>query len=348
MKHHTYHQVIVLAFLTVLFSCNTPQATEGDAPLGWNEVSTPTEASLRGLSPLTADIVWATGSNGLWMLTVDGGEHWEKGVIAGLDTVDFRDIEAFDAKTAVAVSAGQPAVIYKTTDGGKSWEKKYQGPEEAFLDGLAFVDEKRGYAYGDPVDGKWMVLLTLNGGDSWEPLSRTPKVPEGEASFAASGSGILARGHEIWIASGGLKSNIYYSENGGVDWDTVPAPFIQGEPSQGIFSLTFMNDRHIVAVGGDYLEPDHTSNISAFSLDHGKTWQGPEGAQPAGYRSGVAYFPKKSWLIAVGTNGSDYSSDGGKNWVKFTDYGLHAVKLSKNGETIWASGADGKIARLDY
>lgn len=273
MKHHIYLHIITWAFLGLTFSCNPPQATEQTSPLGWTAISTPTSASLRGLSPLTEDIAWATGSNGLWMLTLDGGASWKKGVIAGLDTVDFRDIEAFDASTAVAVSAGQPAVIYKTTDGGKSWKKHYQGPEEAFLDGLAFVDDRRGYAYGDPVDGKWMVLLTLNGGDSWEPLTRTPKVPEGEASFAASGSGIVAKGHEIWIASGGLKSNIYYSENGGVDWDTIPAPFIQGEPSQGIFSLTFMNKRHLVAVGGDYLDPDNTSKNSAFSFDHGKTWQ---------------------------------------------------------------------------
>ncbi|AWW30614.1 photosystem II stability/assembly factor-like protein [Echinicola strongylocentroti] len=348
MKHLNYHQVIVWVFFSLLFSCNAPKSTESSSPMGWREVTTPTEASLRGLSPLTADIAWATGSNGRWMLTMDGGEHWDEGVIAGLDTVDFRDIEAFDAKTAVAISAGQPAVIYKTTDGGKSWEKKYEGPEEAFLDGLAFVNERRGYAYGDPVDGKWMVLLTLNGGDTWEALNRTAKVPEGEAGFAASGSGILAKGHEIWMASGGVKSNIYYSDNGGVDWDTIPAPLIQGEPSQGIFSLTFMNKRHIVAVGGDYLDADNTSGNSAFSFDRGQTWQPTKGTPPSGYRSGVSYFPEKGWLIAVGPNGSDFSKDGGSNWANFSSTGFHAVKCSKNGEAIWASGADGRVAKLDY
>ena len=76
------------------------------------------KASLRGLSVVTAEIAWASGSSGTWLRTIDGGETWENGVIAGLDTVDFRSLHAFDALTAIAVSAGQPAVIYKTIDGG--------------------------------------------------------------------------------------------------------------------------------------------------------------------------------------------------------------------------------------
>lgn len=344
----TYFTYLHIVFLGILFGCGTPEATEIVSPQGWIALQSPVSSSLRGLSALTKDIAWATGSNGSWMRTLDGGETWEHGVIGGLDTVDFRDVEAFDANTAIAVSAGQPAVIYKTTDGGKSWERKYEGPEEAFLDGMAFVDDRRGYAYGDPVGGKLMVLLTLNGGEAWEPLSTTPKLPEGEASFAASGSGIMAQGHHLWIATGGLKSNIYYSENGGTKWDTIPVPIIQGKASQGIFSLSAIGKRGIIAVGGDYLQPDERSNNAALSLDFGKTWHKTSGETPSGYRSGVAYFPTHGWLIAVGPNGSDFSTDGGENWMRFSGTGWHAIKRSKNGEAIWASGADGRLGKLDF
>ncbi|MBD8488678.1 photosystem II stability/assembly factor-like protein [Echinicola sp. CAU 1574] len=344
-----YHLLFLLVLSAIAWaSCSSPQAVEVRTPLGWKILNTPTKSSLRGLCPLTEEIAWATGSNGLWMLTIDGGLSWDHGVIDGLDTVDFRDIEAFNASTAIAVSAGQPAVIYKTTDSGKTWKRKYEGPEEAFLDGLVFEDDRRGYAYGDPVNGKWMILLTLNGGESWEPLTTAPKAQKGEAGFAASGSGILAKGHRIWMASGGLKSNIYYSEDGGVDWDTIPAPIIQGEPSQGIFSLSFINGKNLVAVGGDYLKPDFNQNNISLSFDEGITWKKPEGTPPSGYRSGVTYFPAYSWLISVGTNGSDYSIDGGNNWTKFSDIGLHAVKRSKNGGAIWASGGEGKVALLNF
>lgn len=346
-------QLFPLFLLTLLisssfFSCSSPQADEVKTSPEWKILETPTKSSLRGLSPLTKDIAWATGSNGQWMRTVDGGAHWEHGIIDGLDTVDFRDIEAFSASTAIAVSAGQPAVIYKTTDGGQTWERKYQGPQEAFLDGLAFVDDRKGYAYGDPVNGRWMILHTLNSGETWDLLDTAPKVPKGEASFAASGSGILAKDHRIWIASGGIKSNIYYSANQGVDWDTIPAPILQGEPSQGIFSLGLIDGKNLVAVGGDYKRPDFRDNNAILSSDGGLTWQKPSGNIPSGFRSGVVYFPKLSWLIAIGPNGSDYSKDSGNNWSKFSDLGLHAVKTSKNGEAIWASGPEGKIAILKH
>lgn len=344
------HLILLLFLVSVVSSsftsCNSPKADDVKASLGWKVLKTPTKSSLRGLSPLTKDIAWATGSNGQWMLTVDGGASWEHGIIDGLDTVDFRDIEAFSASTAIAVSAGQPAVIYKTTDSGKTWEKKYEGPPEAFLDGLAFVDERNGYAYGDPVNGKWMILNTLNGGETWDLLATAPKASAGEASFAASGSGILAKDQRVWIASGGTKSNVYYSNNQGADWDTIPTPIIQGEPSQGIFSLGAINKKNLVAVGGDYKNPEQQENNIVLSIDGGLTWEKPNGKNPSGYRSGVVYYPKYGWIIAVGPNGSDVSKDAGINWSKFSELGLHAVKLSKNEEAIWASGANGSVAIL--
>jgi hypothetical protein len=98
-----------------------------EKPLGWQKIETPTTASLRGLSPLTEQIAWASGSGGTWLRTLDGGETWESGIIDGLDSVDFRDIEGIDANTAIAMASGQPAVIYKTIDGGKTWTEKISG-----------------------------------------------------------------------------------------------------------------------------------------------------------------------------------------------------------------------------
>ncbi|UCS94396.1 photosystem II stability/assembly factor-like protein [Echinicola marina] len=348
MRNIFYLLFLSIIASTLISSCQSPKAHEITTPLGWEIVDTPTKSSIRGLCPLTEDIAWATGSNGLWMLTVDGGKTWEHGVIDGLDTVDFRDIEAFNAKTAIAISAGQPAVIYRTSNAGKTWKKTYEGPKEAFLDGLSFDDDKKGFVYGDPVNGKLMVLQTFNGGKSWITLSTTPELAKGEAGFAASGSGILTDNDKIWIASGGTKSQVYYSENAGVDWTNFPVPIIQGEASQGIFSMSFIKEGTLVAVGGDYKKPDDRNKNIALSIDHGKTWKSPTGKGPSGYRSGVAYFPKEGWLIAVGTNGSDYSTDGGNNWAKFSDQGPHAVKLSKNEGTIWISGADGMIGKIKY
>ncbi len=111
--------VILLLGAVGVFGCETVEKRIViDSPKGWEILKTPTKASLRGLSPVTTEIAWASGSGGVWMRTVDSGKTWTSGIIDGLDSVDFRDIEAFDASTAIAMSSGQPAVIYKTTDGG--------------------------------------------------------------------------------------------------------------------------------------------------------------------------------------------------------------------------------------
>ncbi|GAB2621094.1 WD40/YVTN/BNR-like repeat-containing protein [Belliella aquatica] len=341
--------LLAIGIISSFAACNSERKGEIiTEPTGWEIVETPVNASIRGLSPLTSEIIWASGSGGTWLLTIDGGQSWSTGIIAGLDSVDFRDIEGLDANTAIAIAAGQPAVIYKTTDSGATWQKKFEGPETAFLDGIAFHKDQKGYVIGDPIDGKWMVLETIDAGETWTWIESSPMAEPGEGSFAASGSTILADQDHIWFASGGIKSKVYMSTDGGHDWEISETPIIQGEPSQGIFSITKLDNSNLIAVGGDYLQPDLALNNTIYSKEMGKNWELVSSSYPSGYRSGVTYFPRFHWAISVGTNGSDYSVDGGINWQKFSDEGFHAVFMDKAQGSIWASGLDGKIARLVY
>lgn len=334
--------------LIVLGSCSKPKkAVIPEKPIGWKKMETPTKASLRGLSPITEQIVWASGSGGTWLRTLDGGETWESGIIDGLDSADFRDIEGIDANTAVAMASGQPAVIYKTIDGGKTWVKKYQGPKEAFLDGMAFY-KNTGYAIGDVVNEKWMVLETKDLGETWLEMELSPDGPVGGGSFAASGSGILADEDNIWFASAGKDSKIYHSADNGFHWEKYSTSILQEEDSQGIFSMVRIDADGIVAVGGDFTQADSSTNNSIVSIDKGKTWKLTPGNRPSGYRSGVEFFSRFGWLITVGPNGSDFSTNRGDDWERFSEDGFHAVKVDHTTTSIWASGANGVIARLIY
>jgi len=339
--------IFILSLITII-SCGERQEEDFTPPQGWFIMNIPVNGSIRGLSPLTEEIAWASGPNGVWMVTLDGGATWTHGVIDGMDTVDFRDIEAMNAATAVAISAGQPAVIYKTIDAGTTWKKVYEGGEDDFFNGMSFVDDKLGYAYGDPVDGAWVVLKTSDGGDTWTPLPNMPAAADGEAGFAASGSAMAAEEDEVWLASGGTESKVYYSKNRGGRWEKIETPMQQGAPSKGIYSLCIIDNRNLVAVGGDYENPDDNDRNVVLSHDDGLTWVTNTGTKPTGYRSGVTYFPRFHWVIAVGPNGSDYSTDGGENWERFSDEGFNALKLSKSGGSVWAAGSNGKIGRLDF
>ncbi|WP_339754050.1 WD40/YVTN/BNR-like repeat-containing protein [Algoriphagus aquimarinus] len=339
--------LLALSLLVALFSCKNSEENLADSPTGWDILETPVESSLRGLAPLTSEIAWASGSKGTWLRTIDGGKTWDHGVVAGLDTVDFRSIHAFDALTAIVVSAGQPAVIYKTLDGGQNWELKHQENELAFLDGISFSSPTRGFVIGDPSEGKWTILQTANQGNTWYPVDSLPGAADGEAAFAASATSLHAEGNELWLGTGGTESNLHFSKDMGATWEKHKTPFIQGESSQGIFSIASMGKGEIIAVGGDYLNEEMQEGIAGIFVSSKKEWVKPQQG-PGGYRSGVVYFSQQKWLIAVGPAGSDYSVDGGINWQPISEDGFHAVKMGHADGSVWASGAKGKIAKLKY
>lgn len=306
----------------------------------WQEIQTPVKASLRGLSPVSDLICWASGSGGTWLKTIDGGKSWNYGVIAGLDTVDFRSIHAFDGNTAVAASAGQPAVIYRTKDGGRSWSKVHEEGKEAFFDAIAFIDERKGYVLGDPVGGNWMILETLDGGKSWETLSHLPKAETGEAAFAASSSSMIAIKSQLIFATGGSISNLHFYSFSNRKWTKEPiSQMAQGEPSQGVFAMVEQGES-LILVGGDYLQPKVIEgNLVIRSSD---SFSHPRKSAD-GYRSGVAVLGKPSLIVAVGPDGSDYSQDGGMAWRSFSDVGFHAVKSTPDKKYLWASGSQGRM-----
>ena len=96
---------------------------------GWVSQPSGTRASFRGLSVVDAKTVWVSGTRATFLRTTDGGATWKLDSIAGADSLDLRDIHAFDANTAVAISAGPAengaAKIFRTVDGGGTWTTAY-------------------------------------------------------------------------------------------------------------------------------------------------------------------------------------------------------------------------------
>ena len=82
-----------------------------------------TTARLRGVSAVSSTVAWASGSDGVYLKTTDGGATWRAGTVPGAEALDFRDVEAFDADTAylLSIGEGEHSRIYKTTDGGATF-----------------------------------------------------------------------------------------------------------------------------------------------------------------------------------------------------------------------------------
>ncbi len=307
-----------------------------------------TKTSIRGLSVVDDQVAWVSGSNGWISKTSDGGITWKWIQIPGYDKFDFRDIEAFSKTEAIIVSAGSPAVVLVTINGGENWQETYRNETpEIFLDGMDFSDRNSGIIYGDPISGKMQLLKTSDGGQSWQNISNNlnSRLVEGEASFAASGTGVrIVNARNIFIVSGGVQSRLFVSRNLGVSWKSFSCPIIQGKNSTGPFSIAFLDKRKGIAVGGDYLSDTSSTNNTVLTKNGGKSWYKPD-TSPFGYKSSVEYLTSKI-IIATGTSGTDISKNGGKDWTTLSKEGYNTVRKSKTGNLILLVGAGGKIAIL--
>lgn len=319
--------------------------------LTWRLTQTGVTAQFRGLSAVSRTVAWASGSLGTVLRTTDGGRTWQNVSPPGVTDLQFRDIEAFDSRTAVILSIGEGEAsrVYRTTDGGAHWTETFRNTEPtAFYDCMAFFDRRNGLALSDPVGGKFRVLSTSDGGVSWTvlPNNGMPPALEGEFAFAASGQCISVSGsRDAWIATGGgAQGRVLHSGDRGRTW-TVSVTPLASSPSAGVFATAFRDRHHGVAVGGDFANPSNGVDALAFTRNGARTWVEPVTA-PQGYRSGVTWFPWLSTvLIAVGPTGSDVTLDSGRHWQQFDTGSFDTVDCAPDG-ACWASGAQGRVATL--
>jgi hypothetical protein len=174
-----------------------------------------------------------------------------------------------------------------------------------------------------------------------------------ESIFAASNSSMILLPYTTLFVTGGEGGTLHYREytfehvNGFCDGHGMcevaaqtPSALRQG-PSAGGFSMAAnwaldprSTESHpskpqlrvrnpeahtVVIVGGDYKLPDQSDGTASIcTTKEAQSIQlfscGPATTSPHGYRSAVAYdAPTKTW-ITVGPNGTDISTDDGRNW----------------------------------
>ncbi|PXW14747.1 hypothetical protein C8D70_10685 [Chryseobacterium sp. CBTAP 102] len=190
----------------------------------------------------------------------------------------------------------------------------------AFYDALHFVNDKLAYTFSD-ADKDQMLKLAVYKEGKWSMFKNNVKLNEGEAAFAASNTNISSSKKYLWIATGGKASRILRMNLKDENIEVFNTPIIQGESSQGIYSIDFYNDHFGIAAGGDYTKQDANINNVATTNDGGRTWQIQASGQNAGYTTCVKIKPgsKGKEIIAVGDKHISYSSDFGKTWKKISD-----------------------------
>ncbi len=283
------------------------------------ETSNTTE-SMRGVSVVSRDVAWASGTHGTYLRTINAGAKWIPQQVPGADALDFRAAVGFSADDAFLMSAGpgDQSRIYHTADGGKQWQLQFTNTNpKGFFDSMVFWDNKHGVVLGDPIpDDSGALkfeLLTTEDGQNWHtiPPAQLPAAVEGEGAFAASNTclailptrwksgasaprqasdetGASAPDANLWFATGGKVARVFHSPDHGKTWEVFPTPIVHGPESAGIFSIAFRDPLHGAIVGGDYKHPNDDGPNLAFTDDGGKTWKLSD-LRPQAYFSAVTY-----------------------------------------------------------
>lgn len=308
--------------------------------------------SIRGLSVVNDYVAWVSGSKGHIAITRDGGKTWSWQQVKGFENADFRDIEAFSDKEAVIMSSGTPALILKTADGGTSWQVKYRNSDTTyFFDAMDFANPKHGLVLGDPINNKFVLMETKDGGETWNMFKNQPDALPGEAAFAASGTCLrVDDDNSINIVTGGRRSRLLMLIEDKIltpgTWISIDLALVHGKSSQGAFSLA--NAGGTVVVGGDYQKDQLTDSVAEYwysNDEHGRGTMVLANKPPSGFQSCVEFIQNNT-LVSTGTPGSNITFDGGKTWKKIDDTSYNVCRKAKHGKLVLFAGNAGKIGVL--
>lgn len=299
-----------------------------------------TDNAFRGLASLGDSAVWLSSNSGeVWFFKLGFG--WENRSPQGYDSIQWRDIEAFNDSSALILSAGSPALVLRTEDYGLSWQETFRDNHPAiFYDAMDFWDSQRGVAFADAQNEYLGFMQTQDGGRNWkisDTLSAL-KVATQQGGFAASGTCIHSIGDSEWALVLGGPAALFIRN--GPSLLKRALPLDHGAPSKGAFSLDFKSSDSIIAVGGDYRADSLCQQTIAISYNGGQNWISPNFPSHLTQRYWSCVQWQKNQIILCSRFGTALSSDNGKSWQLF-DRGFYAV------QGIWFSGPQGRLGRLE-
>lgn len=343
-------KIVLLFCISILFLACKEEKKISYTKVSLNEIHSDS-ISIRAIV-LDSNQLWFAGSNGKYgAIELSTNKKFRGRVSKDSLHPEFRSI-AKTSKAVFILSVANPALLYKISNDKKEVKLVYQEEnEKVFYDSMQFLDDQFGVAMGDPVVNCLNIIITKDGGNSWQkvPCASLPKVEEGEAAFAASNSNVLLRNNKIIIVSGGKKSRCFVSEDKGITWNVYDTPIVQGKEMTGIFTADFYDEKIGFIAGGDYEKQEDNSKNKAITKDGGKTWELVGQNTGFGYASCVQFVPnsKGEALVCVGGTGLHYSNDSGKTWLKLLDdKDLYTLRF-KNDSVAYAAGKN-RVVELKF
>lgn len=305
--------------------------------------------SIRAIAVLDDKVYFAGNQSKLGFVPISKKQKAE--IVTNTLSAECRSL-AVANENIFTLSINNPARLYKFSKDLQDITLVYQeSHEKVFYDSMQFWNAEEGIAIGDPTEDCLSIIITRDGGNSWQkiPCGNLPKITEGEAAFAASNTNIVVKENQAWIVSGGVKARVFHSSDKGENWEVYETPIVQGSAMTGIYTADFYDEKIGCIAGGNYEKPNQNFQNKAITTDSGKTWQLVAENTGFGYASCVQFVPKSKGkgIVSVGADGLQYSADGGNTWKQFlTDPTLYTIRFLDE-DTAFAAGKD-KIIKIEF
>jgi photosystem II stability/assembly factor-like uncharacterized protein len=248
--------------------------------------------------------------------TSDGGLSWT--LVATLPSpYDIASLVYFhDAQ--LGFIGGEHFTLYRTRDGGSTWDERKLGDSWRWVLAMHFVDAQNGWAGG----GGGFLFRTRDGGDSWEPVENPFDMPIFGIFFADTLTGVLS----------GSDGKIVRTTDGGRSWTSSPS-----STSEHLQGMAFVNDTVGVAVG--------LNGAIVRTTNGGRSWSPVAGAGREDLWR-VA-FGRDGFGVIAGDGGIYVSRDLGASWQREYQGSSSTIRLSVIDEQhAWAGGQSLVLRRV--
>lgn len=222
----------------------------------------PVHFPLQSINTMVVDhqnpnVVYAGGFLDGVFKSTDGGGSWSPAngtpKVVGTGIVEM----AMDPKNSNVIFAGATGGLFKTVNGGATWERKEVGLGDKYIFAIAFDPQNTNTVYVATQLNQ--VYKSTNGGDSWTPSSTG--LPTGVGEVTANALAVDPTNSSV-VYLAGSTGGVYKSMNGGLTWQ---------QTSQTALSTV------TTAVA---IDPANTATVYAGTLassvfrstDHGETW----------------------------------------------------------------------------
>lgn len=262
----------------------------------WTVVSSPSPGVLNAVASVSANDVWAVGTNNSQTLT----QHWNGTAWSVVPSPNARSSDKLNGVAAITTSdvwavgsvnnTTPPLIIHWN---GTSWRAVKAPNQDGFLNAVAAVSSKDVWAVGDFVSGFERTLIEHWNGRKWSVVSS----PSPGTQFNELNGVTAVSANDVWAVgiteTNGIQQTLIEHWDG-TSWSVVPSPNEAGTVTNQLYAVAAAAANNVWAVG-EWVNGSTTESL----IEH---WDGTSWSlitnPGAGQLTGIAIVsPTEIWAV---------------------------------------------------